>query len=208
MRDVMVDLETLGQTPGCAIFAIGAVAFDPETGEIDDQGMHVVINVASAVCAGLRFDEGTLDFWGKQGPEARAVLKQAWRGEGTDLRTGLSLFKEYVGKHGGKEARVWGNGSDFDNAILTYAFRAVGMEPYHKFWNHRCYRTLKALHPEVPLGKREGVYHNALDDAKTQAIHALQIFGAMRGQLLPTVEERPDDSDPGVTIVDEEDLVG
>jgi DNA polymerase III epsilon subunit-like protein len=28
MRDVMVDLETLGTVPGCVILSIGAVAFD------------------------------------------------------------------------------------------------------------------------------------------------------------------------------------
>jgi hypothetical protein len=44
-----------------------------------------------------------------------------------------------------------------------------------KYWRNRCYRTLKNLHPEVPI-ERTGIYHRALDDARSQAVHAMQLL--------------------------------
>jgi inhibitor of KinA sporulation pathway (predicted exonuclease) len=48
------------------------------------------------------------------------------------------------------------------------------IKPYYKFWNERCYRTVKNQYPDVKL-TRTGTYHNALDDARTQAEHLVQI---------------------------------
>ena len=48
------------------------------------------------------------------------------------------------------------------------------------FWNNHYYRTLKGLAPLIKV-QRGGVYHNALDDAKTQAAHALEVFKHLRG---------------------------
>ena len=52
--------------------------------------------------------------------------------------------------------------------------RAMRHRPW-KFWNDRCYRTIKSMHPEVPM-PRTGTHHNALDDAKTQALHLMAIL--------------------------------
>ncbi len=49
------------------------------------------------------------------------------------------------------------------------------MEEPWNFWNNRCYRTLKNLHPKIEL-VRTGVHHHALADAKTQALHLLEIL--------------------------------
>ena len=193
----MVDLETAGQIPGSVILSIGAVAFDPETGEIDD-GFYSVVNRVSCICAGLRYDQDTIDWWMKQAPEARAVLTESNRDDAPSLLVALAAFNGYLARFAGEEARVWGNGSDFDNALLASAYRAVGIKPGWKFWNSRCYRTLKNLHPDVPLEKRTGVFHNALDDARTQAEHALQIFAKMR---TATRFEIRADAEPVLTAV-------
>lgn len=187
MQDVMVDLETLGNSPGAAILSIGAVAFDPETGEIDDAGYYSVVDVNSCVCAGLRFDPDTLAWWKDQSEEARAVLKDAWASKAPTLKTALIGFNGYLRQHGGTGVRVWGNGSDFDNALLAVAYRAADVAPGWKFWNSRCFRTLKNLSPLTTF-TRVGTYHNALDDARTQAAHALRIFAEMRGG--PSTRER------------------
>jgi len=180
MRDVMVDLETLGNSPGAAILSIGAVAFDPETGEMDDDGFYTVVNTNSCVCAGLRFDQGTLDWWREQSDEARQVLKEAMSPKAPTLKNALIAFNGYLYARG-KDVRVWGNGSDFDNALLAVAYRAADVTPGWKFWNSRCFRTLKNLSPGTTV-QRLGTYHNALDDARTQAAHALRIFAELRGQ--------------------------
>ena len=71
--------------------------------------------------------------------------------------------------------RHQGNGADFDLPILAAAYAAVGLSVPWKPYNGRCYRTLKNLAPVVKLA-RPGTHHNALDDARTQAVHAIKLM--------------------------------
>jgi hypothetical protein len=174
MKDVMIDLETLGKSAGCVFFSVGAVAYDGETGEIDD-GFYSVVSVRSSVCAGLRFDQDTLDFWDKQSEEARAALREAYNPKSPRLFHVLMELNKYLSRFGGKNnVRVWGNAASFDMAILVAAYRAANVEVGWEFWNECCYRQLKRDWPQVEL-VRSGTHHPALDDAKTQAMHAMQI---------------------------------
>lgn len=50
--------------------------------------------------------------------------------------------------------------------------RAVFQQPWD-FWNDRCYRTIAAMHDRRRF--QQGVHHNALDDAKSQVEHLIQI---------------------------------
>lgn len=181
MKDVMVDLETLGRRAGCAILSIGAVAFDPLTGEMGAEH-YSIVKLTSCEKHGLHVDPETVAWWEKQNPEAQKVLKQARAARGNKaLDKALAEFNKFLAQFGPKTVRVWGNGSDFDNAILINCYAATGLDAGWDFWNNRCYRTLKGLEPSIKV-KRGGVYHNALDDAKTQATHALEIFKHMRGK--------------------------
>ena len=47
------------------------------------------------------------------------------------------------------------------------------------YGKNRCYRTMKRIFGEnVPL-VRQGVHHNGLDDAITQAVHLQEIFACV-----------------------------
>lgn len=180
MRDIMVDLETLGQRPGCAILSIGARAFDPATGELG-QAFHAVVSTASCLDLGLVEDPETIDWWGRQSDEARTLLARAADSE-TDLVTALEAFAAWVRDLCAVgQVRVWGNGADFDNAILAHLYVRVGQGLPWQFWNNRCYRTLKNL-IRLPEAAREGVYHDALDDATHQARHALKLLAALEAR--------------------------
>ncbi len=174
MEHVMIDLETLGRRAGCAILSIGAVAFDPKTKTLGKE-LYVVVNRQSCNAAELHEDLETLDWWNKQNEAAKTVLTEATNG-GVSLTAALDQLTEYLAQFGHKKVKVWGNGSDFDNAILTGCYAAIGRNIPWDFWNNRCYRTLKSLQPQIKLA-RQGTYHNALDDAKSQATHALQLLG-------------------------------
>lgn len=165
----MVDLETLGRRAGCCILSIGATYFDAEGIESE---FYVVVNQTSCLNAGLHVDQDTMEWWEKQPEAARQVLEES-KVAGMDLADALDLFGAFI-----KGTKVWGNGSDFDNAILYACYAAVGKEVPWKFWDSRCYRTLKGLFPAVKLN-RQGTYHNALDDAKSQAEHAAEILRRM-----------------------------
>jgi len=169
-KNTMVDLETLGRRAGCSILSIGATYFDAE-GIASE--FYVVVSQASCEKAGLHTDPETLEWWEKQPEAARKVLEESRTG-GMDLANALDLFGTFI-----QGTKVWGNGSDFDNAILYACYAAVGKEVPWKFWDSRCYRTLKNLFPAVKM-TRQGTYHNALDDAKTQAEHAAEILRSMK----------------------------
>lgn len=170
--DVMIDLETLGTTPGSVILSIGLVAFD-ETGLHNE--FYTAVNLRSCLDAGLVIDPRTEAWWMEQSPEARRVLDESRETE-TMLNAALDRADAFILRAGG---RVWGNGSDFDMPILAAAYRncGFGAVPW-KYSDVRCYRTLKNLRPDI-LFQETGVHHNALDDAKGQAKHAVSLLKAL-----------------------------
>lgn len=171
MRDVMVDLETLGTLPGSVILSIGAVAFDEfETGANPHHAFYTAIKRDSCEQLGLTVDAGTLAWWEKQDEQARKVLTDP---NAVDLKMALLFFNQWLDNYD-DDVRIWGNGADFDNPLLACAWRAAGLKPKYKFWNERCYRTVKNQYPDIAL-TRSGTYHNALDDARSQAEHLVQI---------------------------------
>lgn len=180
MKNVMIDLETLGTRPGCQILSIGAVAFDPQTQKLGPE-LYKVVTRASQMKLNLHEDPATVAWWTKQSEAARQVLLDATvpAKHAVPLSAALDHLRDYLSQFGLPSVRVWGNGADFDNAILTSCYAAVGDDVPWKFFNSRCYRTLKALLPGAKP-TRVGTYHNALDDAKTQAIHAIQLLRPLK----------------------------
>lgn len=175
---VMIDLETLGNRPGCKILSIGAVAFSP-------QGLgrefYVLVERSSQNGIGLREDPETIKWWSEQNEAARtavfgsrtAVPVRTALNRLTDFLTAVSFTDEVSDR---REVCVWGNGAGFDQPILAAVFRADGIPklPW-KFWNERCYRTLKNTAHGVPYSPPK-IAHHALEDAKAQAAHLVRIL--------------------------------
>lgn len=172
MNNVMHDLETLGTRAGCAILSIGAVGFD-ENGLGSE--FYRVVSIRSCLDAGLVIDPDTLKWWQDQPEEARIILQQVKDTSiAIPLKQALEEFNAFLETYG-ENVVLWGNGAVFDNSIIIDCFAAVGMKPSVKFWNHLCYRTVTVLNPEIKRVRR-GTHHNALDDAKTQALHFIEIM--------------------------------
>jgi DNA polymerase III epsilon subunit-like protein len=161
-NNIMIDLETMGKGSDSAIIAIGAVRF---SNEIEDK-FYVVVDLQSSIDMGLNMDASTVCWWLKQSDEARAKILEP----GISLPYALTQLGGWIGK----DAKVWGNGASFDNAILATAYKKARLKQPWKYYDDRCYRTLKNLFPEIKMD-RAGVHHCAVDDAESQAIHLLQI---------------------------------
>jgi exodeoxyribonuclease VIII len=106
--------------------------------------------------------------------QSDAARKEIYSKTNIDLDLALMRFTNFV-QAGSGPAFVWGNGADFDNAILASAYQLMNIGTPWKFYNNRCYRTVKNLHPQIKL-ERSGTYHNALDDAVSQTQHLLAIL--------------------------------
>lgn len=177
MRDVMIDLETLGTQPGSVILSIGAVLFDPKPkGEGDlilGKEFYCVVGQPTCIAAGLTVDQSTLDWWEKQSEEARTVLAQSQDpAQSISLTKSLTQLAAFIPLG----AKVWSNGANFDQPLLDVAYNKTGIVLPWKYWNSRCYRTIVAMHPnEKALRPVNACAHNALEDAKWQARHMVNI---------------------------------
>ena len=177
MQDIMVDIETLGTTPGSVVLSIGAIMFDPEAGLLGPT-FYEEINQQSCFDIGCTTDASTILWWNRQSADARAVLDSTVAKPIQDV---LHLFSSFVESTHSKSVRIWGNGSDFDNVLIISLYNKCNRIPNWKYYNHRCFRTLKNLFPGVPKGENTGK-HNALNDAIAQADHACAIFKKMRNR--------------------------
>jgi exodeoxyribonuclease VIII len=181
---IMIDLETMGTRPNAPIIAIGAVAFQPERqhkdGEMELGGIlstfYEVIDLAWGVRDGAVMDPETVIWWLSQSEEARTAVTR----RGIEPRIALLRLSDWMREF--HIEGVWGNGASFDNVILSETYGRLGMAAPWKFWQDRCYRTVKNLHPAVTM-ERSGTHHNALDDARSQAEHLLAIDRAAGGFL-------------------------
>jgi hypothetical protein len=171
MNNIMLDLETLDTATTGVILSIGAVGFDKRG--LGKEFYHT-IRAQSAIDAGLTISGDTFKWWMGQKGEARKALFE----NNVDLQDALVAFRGWIDAHfDTKQVEVWGNGADFDNAMLQHAYAKLGMEAPWKFWNNRCYRTACDILGPGPR-KQEGVFHNALDDARSQAKHLVETFNA------------------------------
>lgn len=178
MKHVMIDLETMGLRPDAAIVSIGAVRFERCLGEDLSNDIkvldkfHTAVSLRSCTSLGLTTDQSTVDWWQKQSAEARS----SWQQDGAPtLPDALSAFNAWVLQSGPASAIApWGNGADFDLVLLKSAFNAIGADPPWRYYNQKCYRTIKSIFQVAEL-PRDGVYHNALDDAVHQTTVLRQI---------------------------------
>jgi len=166
--NVMLDLETLGKGSHACIIAIGAVTFNRE-GVLST--FYQRVDEESSVAAGLKIDASTVMWWMKQSDAARNALTAE---KGMSLVHALARFTMWCPE----ETAVWGNGAAFDNVILANAYDAVNLRKPWPYWGDRCYRTVKALNPDVAMPVFTGTKHNALDDARNQAEHLIKIASA------------------------------
>lgn len=167
LRDWSIDLETLDNRYSSAILSIGMVQFNRDTGQIGVRH-YAEISIDTAIKAGT-VSGSTLAWWVGQGDKAKRVFAGK---EKTPLACALADLATLIrGKTIGP--RVWGNGSSFDITILEHAFHngAHGLAVPWQYWDVRDMRTIMdAADVDTRKLPRNGVHHNALDDAEFQAL--------------------------------------
>lgn len=171
MNNIMLDLETMGNGPNAAIIAIGAVFFDYENEQLGES-FYETISLQSSVNGGGEIDASTVIWWLQQTDSARKAVTTGQE----PMQFVLELFSEWIAKNqDGEPVKMWGNGAAFDNVILALAYNRHHIpQPWH-YQNDRCYRTLKALFPQIEY-KQTGTKHIAIDDAINQAAHLIEIL--------------------------------
>lgn len=166
--NVMVDMETLGTVADAVILSIGAVKFNAK--KINDAGFYSIVSVESNLSLKRRVQEDTLAWWMKQSEAARVLFQ----GPGCTVEAALEDLADWIGND---DPIVWSNGASFDIPMLEHAYTQTRLDVPWKFWNTRCYRTMKSL----PFAKQvpaptPTIAHHALHDAVAQARHLQAIW--------------------------------
>ena len=176
---IMLDLESMGRGPQAAIVAIGAVCFSLVERSIVSE-FYVVMDLKSSVTSGGTMCPETVMWWLEQCREAQDALLQP----AMLIGGALERFTNWIdastvnvaGEYGHRASvRVWGNGATFDNVIITSAYENCEMPRPWAFCHDRCYRTVVANAP-TRRTYEGGVKHNALADARAQALHLINFM--------------------------------
>lgn len=147
-KQIMVDLETWGTTPGSDLRSIGAVEFDFVTGAFGDE---FYVNVDGGGGYGLTKDESTKQWWADQSAEAQARLEEDVLHIADGLTALAAWWKERCPGDGVNYTRFWAHGPHFDEQILAAAFRAVGIPVP---WHYRAPRDLRTCLEDAAWTRR------------------------------------------------------
>ncbi len=160
---LMLDVETMDTAPTAVVLSVGLVLFNLYAPEMPMEEHYWVLDTAEQDINGRTRSPETQKWWAEQSPEARTVLTA----KGEPVRDVVAQLMSIIRSE--EIGDIWANGSDFDCVVCADLVKRYGFG--WPFWKNRCYRTAKniALPKEYVKPKREGVHHNALDDALHQA---------------------------------------
>jgi exodeoxyribonuclease VIII len=162
----MVDLETLSTNLNAAILTLGAVIFDPFI-DAPMQELYLRITLEDQEELGSEINNDTIEWWSKQQPE---IIEEAFGEENrVSFQEAMSRFHKFAWNCD----KFWSHGATYDLIILQLAFKQLNITYPWSYYDMRDTRTLFDLaDPEMPQAQK----HNALEDAKRQAIGVRNVY--------------------------------
>lgn len=175
-KHAMIDIETLSTHSSRAlVLSIAVTPFDLWLdGPRIERSLLLIMPIIPQLLDGRIVDEGTLDFWRKQTPEARLHFEEPnfQHEQATIVRpTSLASAARYLnGFSWNPDVQVWANGIVFDIGNIENIF---GMGPHGVPWKYnatRDYRTLIRVQPQNRVldgfdpSASVGVAHDPVDD--------------------------------------------
>lgn len=160
----MIDLETLATDTRATVLTIGGVKFDPNQIAPVYDNFYFRLNVDEQLDLGRSVDPDTLDWWAKQDT---AVMEEAL---GDDNRTSVTDVLDAMKKWMVGVDCLWAHGVAFDVVLMETLYKDYGRPHPWPFWRVKDSRTLFGILPKDPRKTKTFEAHNALEDAKIQAL--------------------------------------
>ncbi|MSG34904.1 exonuclease, partial [Escherichia coli] len=147
---LMIDLETMGKNPDAPIISIGAIFFDPQTGDMGPEFSKTI----DLETAGGVIDRDTIKWWLKQSREAQSAIMT----DEIPLDDALLQLREFIDENSGEFfVQVWGNGANFDNTILRRSYERQGIPCPWRYYNDRDVRTIVELGKAIDFDARTAI---------------------------------------------------
>lgn len=174
----MVDIETLSTAVNAMVLSVGAVEFDPITGEIKRE-FYYELDLSEQ--NGRHISASTVQWWFKQCVENQKnidlmVKENKWKDDVKFVLIKLGAFisgndAHYVERaEDYKKIALWACDPDFDLAILANLYEEHNLPVPWKYSEPKSVRTVRLLSQlkNIEMPKDEAS-HNALEDCIRQA---------------------------------------
>ena len=191
MKNLMLDIETLGVDPGAVILSIAMVEFDLSTGATGRE-FFWKINLEDSMKNGFIINPKTLKWWLGQNIEVfkqNIELTKAELPNSTIKQVMLEIRNVFMYSLA-SGIEVWGNSNRFDLGILIPYLQSQGHNNLWSYSNERDVRTLVALNPDIKgkvleKAKLDNLdLHNPIVDCKVQIDYCSQIFRSLKGNSI------------------------
>lgn len=177
MRHLMLDIETLGTSPGCVVLSIGAVEFGLQ-GNITGK-FHSHLDTSDQTQKGLHIDAKTVEWWLDQDKVAQEALLSAERFHPKHV------IEAFIDTFAWENIQVWANGASFDFPIIKALFEAYDFKlpwPYYSEMDFRTVKNMVGKNNFNRLRVRPTLAHDALSDAEAQAMTLVNIINWINGE--------------------------
>lgn len=203
MKDMMIDIETLGRESNCIITSVGACVFDVDTCRVDTGAtFHCYVRWGNQ--DGRVVETQTLQWWMQQANFENEMTNEPR----FPLQIVLGYLTDYIKRT--KVERVWAKGIAFDFGVLKNAYKMYSTRvPWH-FRDEMDARVIYHLGKMIGLHPRErdSTEHDALADAIYQAWYVVEVLSTIQKMSKmplpatgfmsqPTQERQPTQDDEG-----------
>lgn len=187
MKRFSIDIESLSLEPNALVLSIGAVLFDRHNG-VEAEYYTAINGAEQQDTYGRHLSHSTVMWWLSQtamDPATAAVFANP-----VGVKTALEGLRDFVAAHTTMWAdpyEVWFQGPQFDAVAIGSLCKAADVQVPWRYNAVRDLRTLLAMaraHGTTDEALERGIgseyhAHNALDDAKMQAIRCINALDAL-----------------------------
>lgn len=187
MKRFSIDIESLSLEPNALVLSVGAVLFDRHTGLLDEFYTGLSLGEQQGTY-NRHISASTVTWWMKQAAldPATALAFETTQ----PVITALEGLRDFIAGHTTMWAdpyEVWFQGPQFDAVALGSLCNAAGVQVPWRYNTVRDLRTLIALAKAhgatdqvIDQGIGTGFHaHDALDDAKMQALRCINALDAL-----------------------------
>ena len=175
MKDVMIDLETLGISQNAVIVQMAGVYFDRFTG-VTFREICINVSVQDSVNQGFEMNPNTVLWWLKQSKEAQKSVFETDVNDIESAYTAMRTFNDFLQN----AYCIWSHNS-FDFPLVQNHLKKLNITPKFSYRAGKDIRTLTDLAWIDPKDYDcVGVAHNALDDCKFQIKYCVDAFNKLR----------------------------